>query len=47
MKLQEFALGQVLNEDAFSKVIVGCTHPAHVEENAAIAQKMEETKWQH
>jgi predicted aldo/keto reductase-like oxidoreductase len=42
VKLQEFALGQVLKEDAFQKVVVGCTHPAHVVENVAIAKKLEE-----
>jgi aryl-alcohol dehydrogenase-like predicted oxidoreductase len=44
VKLQEFALGQVLKEDAFQKVIVGCTHPAQVMENVAIAKKVEESQ---
>jgi aryl-alcohol dehydrogenase-like predicted oxidoreductase len=42
VKLQEFALGRVLKEDSFSKVLVGCTHPAHVVENVAIAKRLDE-----
>jgi len=41
VKLQHFALQYILKEPAFSKVIVGCTHPSEVLENVDIAKKLD------
>lgn len=40
-KLQAYALQYILKDPAFSKVIVGCTHPTEVLENILIAEKLD------